>query len=439
MAEQNFTEAELAILDTYIDETVALPKAFEQDEYDERLKKLRKAMADRGLDVVLLASPESQCWLHGYQARWYRTGSTTEWPPLNFTAVTSGDLVLFDSEDHQKLVHLTSVIKDDDFVAVKKFDLDGAHQQLIETMTKDRDHLKPGSKWGIEMWSPRQNAATTDNLRGHLITDAQAKLEDVSIMMRNLQRIKTEKEIAVMKRAAVTLKDAYIHLTALLHRGMTEMQAWAEFETAMAIRDGETAALHNTFAKTRNYYHALSTTRKIGAGQFHADPSAVLHRYHVNAARQFFLTAPHLPAPTELMKASDVAAGAVNVIHEHAQADMEFRELASILKGYYQRNGLWDKRDWIGGYQMGISFTPDWVGEFVWNVDEDNEPNNYFETQDRHDPTPKQKKQIKPGLVTNFESYVGGAGLIETIVFKEKGIDVLTQAIPGKLRVLEGR
>lgn len=118
---------------------------------------------------------------------------------------------------------------------------------------------------------------------------------------------------------------------------------------------------------------------------------------------------------------------------------MEFRELAGILKGYYQRNGLWDKRDWIGGYQMGISFTPDWVGEFVWNVDEDNEPNNYFETQDRQDPTPKQKKQIKPGLVTNFESYVGGAGLIETIVFKEKGIDVLTQAIPGKLRVLEGR
>jgi hypothetical protein len=39
--------------------------AFEPAEYAGRLDRLRRAMGDAGVDVVLLSRPESMCWLHG--------------------------------------------------------------------------------------------------------------------------------------------------------------------------------------------------------------------------------------------------------------------------------------------------------------------------------------------------------------------------------------
>ena len=435
---EKFTPTELKNLMALANEPagIDLRNAFTKGEYDRRLRGLRDEMKHRGLAAVLLASPESQCWLHGYQSRWYRTGSSTEWPPLNFTTVTSTQMLLFDSEDHRQLVHLTSVVKDDDFRPVDEFGINEVHLEVVDAIGLGRRDL-----CGIEMWSPRQNAATTQNLCAHIATKG-AATEDVSIMMRKLQLIKSDEEMTVMRDAATILDTAYDHLTEVLTRrdaNMTERWAWAEFELAMAKAGGETAALHNTVARTRNFYHALSTSRVLGAGQFHADPSAVRHRYHVNAARQYFIEDATTTAPKELLRAGKVAAAAIDVINSNAHVGMEFRTLAQLLQEHYEDNGLWDGRDWLGGYQLGISFTPDWVGEFIWNVDAANEPDAYFETQDPGDRTPRQPKLIQKGLVTNFESYVGGAGLIETIAFQDNGVEVLTKGTPRELHVIGRR
>ena len=34
----------------------------------------------------------------------------------------------------------------------------------------------------------------------------------------------------------------------------------------------------------------------------------------------------------------------------------------------HDEHGLWDERGWIGGYEMGISFLSDWVGNFVYDL-----------------------------------------------------------------------
>ena len=61
--------------------------AFERAEYADRLDRLRRAMSEAGVDVVLLSRPESMCWLHGYTARWYRHGGPPEWPALTTSVV----------------------------------------------------------------------------------------------------------------------------------------------------------------------------------------------------------------------------------------------------------------------------------------------------------------------------------------------------------------
>ncbi|WP_321863415.1 Xaa-Pro peptidase family protein [Burkholderia cenocepacia] len=396
-------------LKTLMDETVPKQQAFTDAEYASRLAKLRMAMERQRVDVVLLSSPESQCWLHGYQARWYRTGSTTAWPPCSFTAVhqDKGGVIVFDSADHAQLLGFTSIATDiryfDDADRPETADpsLNGVHGSVVKALTAEG---WVSGTWGIEMWTPRQNAATTEHLIATL-KNCGLDVRDVSIMLRDLQRIKSPAEIEVIREASRILDAGYAHLMNTLHPGMTEIQVWAELEWAMAQAGGETSGLHNTVSRTRRYCHALSSTRVVGEGPLLVDPCGVKHRYHANTARQFYLGNPS----KDLEGASTIAAGAVELLISVATVGTSFATISAELRKYYQSFGMWDLRDWIGGYQLGIAFPPDWVGEFNWNVELD-----------------EHEKYVEHGLVTNFESFVAGAGLIETIVFLDEGVEVLS-------------
>ena len=47
-------------------------------------------------------------------------------------------------------------------------------------------------------------------------------------------------------------------------------------------------------------------------------------------------------------------------------------ELVKTLKAYYLDAGIWQDASWVGGYELGIGFPPDWVGNFVYEMsDED--------------------------------------------------------------------
>ena len=72
----------------------------------------------------------------------------------------------------------------------------------------------------------------------------------------------------------------------------------------------------------------------------------------------------------------------------------------------------------MGGYELGISFPPDWVGEWTFTVDEE-EPGGCFEE----------------GLVSNFESVFQSAGVIETFVVESGGAKVLGK-LPRELIVV---
>jgi hypothetical protein len=103
-SEQRAREAELAD---------ARP-AFEPAEYAGRLDRLRRAMSEAGVDVVLLGRPESMCWLHGYTARWYRHGGPPEWPALTTSVVRADrdEVIHFDFGGEEELLSATSVCGD---------------------------------------------------------------------------------------------------------------------------------------------------------------------------------------------------------------------------------------------------------------------------------------------------------------------------------------
>lgn len=430
-----------------------LSTRFSLNEYNRRRRILRETLKNEGVEFALLASPESQCWLHGYQSRWYRTGTSTEWPPTNFTAVSthSEELILFDTREHTMLIDSTVFFEKSagsspsgvTFVpleTVTKGDkgLDNIYGFIIEHL-KEKGWINSAGGCGLELWSPRLNTATTSHLIAKL-ADLGSSTKDISRAVRMLQVRKSEEEIRVMREAGEILDGAFEHLkspnlrwarieeplkpiTSKLNKDMTEVQVWAEMEWAMAQLGNESSGLHNTVSGTRKFCHTLSGSRTLGEGPLLLDPCAVKYRYHTNTARQFFLGKK---PPRELVKASLVAGNAVKVLNSISKEGMRFSELNILLRSYYQEAGLWEQRDWIGGYQLGISFAPDWVGEFNWNVDTEGDD---AETD----------KIIREGMVTNFESFVLGAGIIDTIVFKKSGVEVLSKLPPYLYLVEEER
>jgi Xaa-Pro aminopeptidase len=141
-----------------------------------------------------------------------------------------------------------------------------------------------------------------------------------------------------------------------------------------------------------------------------ADLSGVFNRYHANIERGFFLGDP----PKELVERYVKSGKAFDVLSEVAKAGAEISEVNRLMREYYISEEIWDVPDkrWVGGYELGISFFPDWVGEFVFQVDQEDAEGVFVE-----------------GEVTNFESTTGPY-LIDTFVYEADGSRRLSQLKP---------
>lgn len=380
--------------------------AFGPQEYADRLARLRGAMADARLDMLVVSAPDAMCWLHGYQARWYKSHSTTAWPPFHCTVahVDHDRLLHFDMERHRYLIPRTSVLADLRLKSVNTV------AQWLDFFLGELDAEGwLGGTTGLEMWSSVPNRATSEILETALASRG-CKVLDGSLVTRRVRRLKSPAEIAVISRAAEVCDAGVRALQAFLRPGVTELEAWAAMVGAMVAAGGEPAALQeNVWAGTSQLIHALSSRRRFAEGEIVcADPCGVVHRYHANAARTFSIGEPE-PAAVRLM---ELLAGGMSLFERSAGPGVRVADVQRVMCDYYRDCGLWERRGWLGGYEFGVAMPPDWVGEWMFGVD-DGDSEDLFEE----------------GLVTNFESIVGLV-LIDTFVIGPDGARRLSTVPP---------
>ena len=384
--------------------------AFEASEYANRLSRLRSAMEEAELDALVVSAPDAMCWLHGYQSRWYKSHSTTAWPPFQCTVahVDHDRLLHFDMERHRYLIPRTSVVTDLRLKSANSVD-DWLDFFLGELQAEGW----LGGTVGIEKWSSVPNRATSEIVEAAL-TSRGCAVVDGSLVTRRIRRLKSAAEIELMRRAAGVCDAGLRALQAFLAPGVTELEAWEAVMRAMVTAGGEPAALQeNVWAGTSQLIHALSSRRRFTAGEIVcADPCGVVHRYHANAARTFSIGEPE-PAALNLM---DLLAEGAALFEQSAGPGVSVADVQRTLRAFYRDSGVWDRRGWLGGYELGIAFPPDWVGEWMFAVD-DADSDDVFEE----------------GLVTNFES-VAGLLLIDTFVIGPSGAERLS-SVPREVLV----
>jgi Xaa-Pro aminopeptidase len=392
---------------------------FPQREFDLRLARLRTAMAKNGLDVVFLSSPESIYYLSGYSNEWYQAQGSQDWYPASGIAVhrDRDDFVLFEVEDEYLLVRHTSVAKD-----IRAFRLDsenwsGMPKWIVSNLKEDR--WLPANI-GLEMWSYRPHRGVSEIFQ-KLLEREGCRVVDCTALLRDLRRVKSPLELECMEQAAKIAKIGIRAFQDAVQPGVTELQVWGEAMRAMAAAGGENPSISVPVVSGPRsaLIHALASRRKIRKGDLvGTDLCGVYNRYHVNVARTVSVGKPD----PEVDRTVRLAAGAFDVLEDLIEPNLPVRRLLATMNAYYAKVGIADRMWFWGGYELGLSFSPDWVGQFVYEPMK--EPGD---------------SRFVPGMIVNYEGIAylpkdaGVSAIIDSIAFEKSGARMLCADVPFEL------
>lgn len=399
----------------------AMEVPFSLGEYQQRLRRVREVMAREGIDLLYLTSPESLCYLSGYQSEWYQAQSPKAWPPVSGIAVHVDHerFILFDQEGEAVLCRYQTIASD-----VRLYRRDERGLSAIDFIVSELQAEGWLSRTvGLELWSYRPNPAVSAQFRA-AFEAAGCQVVDGTDVVREVRSIKSPQELAyietAMRIADIGMQAAIDHL----RPGMTELEVYAEIVAAMARAGGENPSITIPVlsgAKTMAP-HALASRKQIMPGEIVIiDLCGVYNRYHANLARTFSMGEPH----PDVARVVNNSAGVYQAVSTILRPHLPVRELNEVVRRYYEDAGIWESRRWVGGYELGIAFPPDWVGPFVYSQDLD--PGDCV---------------FAPGMVINYESqfylpnHAGFSLLIDTIVFTEQEARILSRT-PRELIVIE--
>jgi len=377
--------------------------AFTKAEYDARLTRIRARMEADGLDMLWLMAPESLYWVSGYKCEWYQAQGPKQWPATSGIAIHRDHdrFILFDTPSEQIMCRFVTCSTDTRiFPITTRRDGIGF---IIDELTAEG--WMSGTV-GLEFHSYRPNPTISRRFVA-AFEGAGMRVADGSDVLRDLRWVKSPAEIACLERAAEIAQIGLDAAAATIRPGVTELEVYGEIIRAMAKAGGENPAITLPVLSglKANTGHSLASRKVIEAGeQVSVDVSGVFERYHANAARAFWVGEP----PKHVREFHTKSAGVFEVIDGLLRPGLSVAELVRAARRYFDDVGIWSDAAWVGGYELGLAFPPDWVGNYVYEMS-DTETDKTFE----------------PGTAVNFESQFFAPDLagityyIDMLLFRE--------------------
>ena len=389
---------------------------FPIQEYKNRINKIRKAMYEKGINMLYLTSPESMFYVTGLNMVWYAANSSSIWDANKAAGVAvhidSEDVVLFQMADEDRLVMSSAYarevfIKAETDVGVltgKRYEGPRKGQDLIDLIIKD---LK-NKKWirgtiGFELGCYRPPARVFKKMEEKFGAEG-CIIVDATDIVAKVRSIKSPMELNYIRRAAALADIGQKAIKENIHGGMTELQVVASHTKAMMNAGGENMGIVQMVRSGLGKVwagHPPASRKIIMPGEPVAtDLSGVYNRYHANVGRFYHIGEPSEEYAREYRTGNAVVMDELKkILKPNMYIKTFFEELVRVYKGL----GIWEGQAFMGGYEMGIAFPPDWCGEFVYDAFID-----------------CGEACFMPGMTVNFET---GFGIIDPIIFLENKIE----------------
>lgn len=390
---------------------------FEREEYDARLTATRAEMERRGIDLLYVTSPANLLYLLGHESVWWDGRNVTG---LAVPLDASVKPVMFDTWDHAP--GWSPVVEDGVTYGEEGFYYPEGPETVARTLA-GRGLLR--GVVGIEEWSWAPAGPALRELAGRLAGagGGAAEVVDGSWVVDHVRLVKSPRELEYTRRALAIADEAYEVLAATLREGMTEKEIRGLLDYEIAKRGGDEPGIRHMVRvgdNTFNFHHP-ATERAITAGELlMIDMSAGYNHYHGNTARAFALG----ERPEWAERLAKLAAARDETVAQLELGDPTQRLQDLMDSAVDAAGGLREYVWWVGGYVLGATPPPDWVGHVYLNDEEG------FE-----------KGVLAPGFVANWEVQLWdiprkeGVGVIDTMITTPSGVE-LPARFPATLTVV---
>ena len=318
---------------------------FSSNEFAARRSRLETALERRGLDGILCFAQESMYWLTGYD--------TFGFCFFQCLVVGGEDPVLLTRSADNLQARITSNISDiriwiDDDAANPAQDLARLLQELGLA----------GKRLGIEL--DTHGLTARNHMRVAEALDGVVELEDASDLFSKLRLIKSEDELAYVKRAAALADDALDAALELIAPGADEGAILAAMQGAVFEGGGDYPGNEFIIGSGENalLVRFASGTRKLATNdQLTLEWAGVFRHYHAAMLRTAVIGEP-LP---QHLRMHEAAVAALLNCEAELRPGNTMETVYNAHADTLDRAGFRSSRLNACGYGLGARFTPSWM------------------------------------------------------------------------------
>ncbi|MCH8088607.1 MAG: aminopeptidase P family protein [Chloroflexi bacterium] len=375
---------------------------FTLEEYQQRLDALRTRMAERGVDVMLIHTPENLYYMTGYQTPgyyWYQTL-----------------VVLMDREP----VFVTRLLEDSNAEHLTWVEERRPYGDSEDWVAKTRDVLADlgmGSKRiGVEKKSWFLTVYDLEKLEGML---PDATFVDCSMLVEEGRVIKSAQEIEYIRQAARAAEAGVKAGIEASRVGVSENEVAAAIHSAQIRAGSEYTGLpifitagERSFLAHVTWYRGVI---KAGDTVFLEIPGCI-NRYHASQIRNVYLGDPS----ARMLKAAGVMTDALEEMIKFIRPGVTAHDAHMLCKRVIDDGGIGVTLNHRAAYSIGIAFAPDWGEGHIISM------------------TEGEQRELRAGMTFHvipsvFLPGLTSVGMSETVLVTETGCEAITGNVERKL------
>ncbi|MGH7125112.1 MAG: M24 family metallopeptidase [Stellaceae bacterium] len=374
---------------------------FARGEYDQRLSAVRREMAERDIDLLLLSAPENIFYLTGLDHWGY-------FAPHLLMAPAEGEMTLV-TRAMEKVTIANQV-------ANARFEGHGDHETVADGFVRALAASGRRPKCiGIEAWSAGLPHGLALVLQTHAFG---AQWINASGLVDDLRQVKSLAEQAYLREAARISDAGAAAAIEAARAGASERHIAAESERAM-IEAGGTFPGFGPFirstARLGEEHTSWSDTRLAHGDALFLELTGCAARYHAPLGRLIHIGR----APKEAYEMAAASQAAFEAVLGALRDGALARDVYAAWQAVVDRAGLAHYRRHHCGYLVGIGFPPSWTG-------------GNKVTGLRHD----SHTVIRTGMSFHVLSWLMGTGrgdffISNAVLLAESGAQVLTRTPAG--------
>ncbi len=319
---------------------------FTRDEFTDRMEQLKLRMAQRNLDAMLLFAQESMFWLTGYDTFGFCFFQS-------LVVKSNGEMALLTRSADLRQARQTSIIEQ-----INVWQDDGAADPVSDLRHMLADLGLEGSRLGVEYNTHGLTAYYGRALDAGLANFA--SLEDASDLIPKLRLIKSDAELALVRKAAKLGDEMLDAAIKTITAGAFEGDILAAMHSANYAGGGDISGNEIILGSDRD---ALLCRNKAGRRHLSDNDQVTIEwagttaHYHAAMMQTLIIGKPR-PRHIELFEA---ARDALVAIQETMVTGNSFGDLYQAHADVMDNAGLSAHRLNACGYSLGARFAPSWM------------------------------------------------------------------------------